>query len=358
MKKLIKPQVLQAGDTIATISLSKGLAGILPQRYQQGKRQLEETFGIKVIETPHALEKIDDLYHHPEWRLNDLMWAFENPGVKAIISNIGGDDTNRLINLMNEKHFNIIRQNPKIFMGFSDTTINHFMCYKAGLSSFYGGSTLFTFAENGGIPAYTINNMKKTLFSREPIGILSESPEFIIDTVDWNIQNAPIRPRRKGTPWRYIQGEKIVQGRLIGGCFDSFMECLNGTSLWLEATEFKNTILFLEICEDMPSPYVVKLWLRLLGVQGILNQINGILFARPGNDIWKNPSDADNWVQRYPEYDLPFLEVCKEFNRTDLPIVTNMDFGHTMPQFILPYGVLCEINPHLKTVTLLESGVK
>ncbi len=358
MKPLIRPRVLKAGDTIATISLSWGGAGALPHRYEQGKRQLQEAFGLNVIETPHALEKPDALRDHPERRLDDMMWAFQNPDVKAIICNIGGDDTNRLIRLMTPAHDEIIRGNPKIFMGFSDTSVNHFMCYRAGLASFYGGCVLFTFAENGGIPAYTIDNMKRTLFGTEPVGALPESPEFIVDTIDWNIQPPVVRRRRPGTPWRYINGRKTARGRLIGGCFDSLIDSLNGTELWLPAAEYEDTILFLETCEEMPPPAQVKRWLRLLGVQGILDRVNGILFARPGNDIWKNPADADAWIARYPEYDAALLDACREFGRTDLPIVTNMDFGHTMPQLILPYGALCEINPDRKIVSILDSAVQ
>ncbi len=357
MKQLIKPKKLNRGDTVATISLSWGSASVFPERYQQGKHQIEETFGLKVVETPHALDSAVDIYKHTENRLADLMGAFQNPDIKGIICNIGGDDTNRLLPLMNENHFQIIHDNPKVFIGFSDTTVNHFMCYRAGLSSFYGGCTLFTFAENGGIPAYTVDATKKVLFSAAPIGVLPESSEFIIDTANWSDTTFPVRPRRKGTPWRYIQGNEPVQGRLIGGCFDSLIQSINGTSLFPLLTDFGNTILFLEICEDMPTVACVKMWLRLLGVEGILHKIKGILFARPGNDLWNNIAEADAWVAKYPEYDKALLEVCAEFGRTDMPIVTNMDFGHTMPQLVLPYGAICEINPTQKTVNILESSV-
>ncbi|MDD3669107.1 MAG: LD-carboxypeptidase [Alphaproteobacteria bacterium] len=358
MKRLIKPAALKPGDTIAAISLSWGGPGAIPHRYEQGKRQFMETFGVRVVETPHARAKPDELSNHPEKRLDDLIGAFKDPDIKGIVCTIGGNDTNRLIRLMTDEHYGIIRDNPKVFMGFSDTSVNHFMCYRAGLSSFYGGCFLFTFAENGGIPAYTAENIKKTLFDPRPIGVLPESPEFIVDTIDWNIKESPVRPRRAGTPWRYINGRKPARGRLIGGCFDSFINSLNGTALWLPAAEYEDTILFLEICEEMPPPASVKCWLRLLGVQGILDRVNGILFARPGNDVWQNPADADAWVARYPEYDQALLDACREFGRTDMPIVTNMDFGHTMPQLTLPYGALCAIDPPARSVSILDSGVE
>lgn len=358
MTPLIKPNALKTGDTIAAITLSFGAAGLFPNRYQQGVRQLQNTFGINVIPTPNALKSPDEIYNHPDWRLNDLMWAFQNPEIKGIICNIGGTDTIRLLSLMNDSHFEIIKNNPKIFLGLSDSTNNHLMCFKAGLSSFYSASVLFGYAENGGIPDIMVQNTKKTLFSTEPIGILPESDFFIIDHVDWGAEKQPPRPRIPTTPWRYIQGNKPVQGRLIGGCTDVLMTMTVGTPLWPNLGDFDNAILFLENSEEMPPPAHLLYWLRNLGAQGILERINGLLFARPGNDLFENEQHRSKWLAGFTEFDDVILKVLKEYNRTDLAVVTNMDFGHTVPQLILPYGANCEINPIQKTVSILESGVK
>ena len=357
MKQLIKPKALQPGDTIASISLSAGLAGMFPKRYQQGVKQIEEVFGIKVIPTPHALCSDDEIYNHPDWRLEDLMWAFENSEVKGILTNIGGDDTLRLLPLMTEKHFEILHDNPKIFLGFSDTTVNHMMCVKAGLTSFYSPPLMIGYAENAGIPEIMIENTKKTLFSTQSVGVLPESKEFIVEYVEWDIENAPKRKRIPATPWRYVQGDKAVSGPLIGGCTDVLMNTIIGTSLWPDLDDFNGAVLFLENSEERPSADWLLYWIRNLGAQGILERISGILFARPGSGCFKSQEDQDNWLQQYPEFDKAILKGLKEFGRTDLPVVTNMDFGHTIPQLILPYGVKAEINPNKKTVSLLENGV-
>ena len=107
MKALIKPKALQPGDTVATISLSWGGASIFPERYKTAKAQFEKTFDVQIIETPNALKSNEILYNNPQTRLDDLMWAFENKDIKAILTNIGGDDTIRLLPLMNE---NILKQ--------------------------------------------------------------------------------------------------------------------------------------------------------------------------------------------------------------------------------------------------------
>ena len=357
MKNLIKPKALQVGDTIACISLSSGAAGLFPNRYQQGVRQIEDAFGLHVIATPHALCSPQEIYAHPDWRLDDMMWAFENKDVKAILTTLGGDDTIRLLPLMTDKHFETIRNNPKIFLGLSDTSVNHLMCFKAGLGSFYSPALLFGYAENQGIPEIMIENTKKTLFSTEPVGILPESTEFIIERVDFSLQNPPKRKRIPSTPWRYIQGDKPACGPLIGGCTDILMSMVVGTSLWPDLDEFNDAILFLEDSEEQPPADWVLYWMRNLGAQGILERLSGLLFARPGNEGFETQEAQQKWLDTYPEFDKALLKALKEFGRTDLPVVTNMDYGHTLPQLILPYGVKAEINPDKKTVSLLESGV-
>lgn len=357
MKTLIKPKALKPGDTIASISLSSGTAGAFPNRYKQGVRQIEEAFGVHVIPTPHALCSPEEIYNHPDWRLEDFMWAFENKEIKGILSNIGGDDTLRMLPLMTDKHFETIYNNPKVFMGLSDTTVNHMMCFKAGLATFYSPALLFGYAENGGIPEIMIENTKKTLFSTEPVGVLPESKEFIVENVNWGLENPPKRERIPTTPWRYIQGDNVVCGPLIGGCADVMMNTIVGTSLWPQLDDFNNAILFLEDSEEQPPADWVLYWMRNLGAQGILERLSGLLFARPGNNRFKNKEEEQEWLAKYPDFDKAILKGLKEFGRTDLPVVTNMDYGHTLPQLILPYGVMAEINPQKKTVSLLESGV-
>ena len=95
------------------------------------------------------------------------MEAFSDKSIKAIISNIGGEDS---ILTLPFTDLSVIRQNPKIFLGFSDTTITHFAWYKAGLASFYGTSLLIGFAENGGMHQYQIDDIKRPFFSTASIG--------------------------------------------------------------------------------------------------------------------------------------------------------------------------------------------
>ena len=143
---MIKPRRLKKGDKVAIVSLSNGMLGEKEfiHKYKLAKKRLQEDYGLNVVVMPNALKGIDYLYKHPKARAQDLMEAFQNPEIKAIFCAIGGDDTIRLLPYID---FDVIGNNPKIFTGFSDTTTNHFMMYKAGLVSYYGLSVMGSIAE-------------------------------------------------------------------------------------------------------------------------------------------------------------------------------------------------------------------
>lgn len=132
---MIKPRTLRRGDRIAAISLSRGWPSVYPRAYQDGKRQLQEAFGVEVVETRHALADIDWLAAHPEARAADLVEVLKDPTIQGIVSTIGGDDSIRMLPFLD---YSVIRENPKVFLGYSDSTITHFAFLKAGVTSFYG----------------------------------------------------------------------------------------------------------------------------------------------------------------------------------------------------------------------------
>src|SRR5215469_13546079 len=109
---MIKLPVLRPGDHVAAVSLSWGGPHLFPLRYDAGKRQLEQAFGVTVVEGRHAMADVAWLAEHPEARASDLMEAFADPSIRAIISTIGGDDSIRLLPFLDSV---LIRNNPKIF---------------------------------------------------------------------------------------------------------------------------------------------------------------------------------------------------------------------------------------------------
>ena len=342
---LVKPKALQPGDKVAVISLSWGGAGELPARYEQGKKQLQATFGLEVVETTHALKSAQWLYDNPRARAQDLMAAFADPTIKAIISAIGGDDSCRILRYVD---LEVIRRNPKIFLGFSDSTITHLLCLKAGLTSFYGTSLLVGFAENGGMFPYQIADIQRTLFSATAVGeVLPNRTGWTSELLDWSDSSLQHTTRKlvPSAGWNFLQGHQLVQGRLMGGCLEA-LESLKGTAFWPSPEQWTDAILFFETSEVRPEPDYFRWWLRNYAQQGILHAAKGILLGRPDNNAY---------VQ---EYNMELRKVLAEEGLTELPVIKEMDFGHTSPVFTLPYGVLAEIDCITHTFSLLESGVQ
>src|SRR5262249_839593 len=150
---MIKPEKLKAGDQIAAVTPSWGGPGAVPWVYELGKRQIEEELSLQVIDMPHTCRDPQWLYHNPKARAEDLMQAFADSSIKAILSTVGGEEWVRILPHLD---LDLIKNNPKIFLGFSDMTTIHMACYRAGLSSFYGPSVMVELAEIGGILPYTL----------------------------------------------------------------------------------------------------------------------------------------------------------------------------------------------------------
>ena len=343
---MIKPQKLNPGDKIATVSLSWGGPSVFPHRYQVGVQQLKDKFGLQVVEMPHTLRDADWLSRNPQARADDFMRAFVDSSIKGIFATIGGDDSIRLLPFID---LNIIRNNPKIFLGYSDTTISHLVCYKAGLTSFYGPSIMVEFAENGGMFPYVVQSLRKSLFSSMVIGEVNpEIDGWTAERLDWaDPANQQVkRTLNPSTGWRFLQGHGVHRGHLMGGCLE-VLDWARGTAIF--PADWQDAILFLETSEEAPPPETVKRILRVFAALRILSKLSGILFGRPGGEV---P------VEQFKEYDKAILQVVnQEEGLTDLPIITQMDFGHTSPIFVLPYGVLAEIDVDSKRFSILENAV-
>lgn len=345
MINLVKPNKLCKGDKVATVSLSWGGAGDenILWRYNLGKKRLQEEFGLEVVEMPNTLKGATYLYDHPEKRAEDLMEAFRDKSIKGIFTTIGGEESIRMLPYID---FQVIRNNPKVLIGYSDTTVTHFMCLKAGLSSFYGASILAELAENIEIFDYTKKYINQVIFNNKIIGEIKQCDYWTSEYIPWDEDKKNIPKKlNENSEYELLQGSGKVQGRLIGGCIE-VLEMMKGTSLW-NVEDFEETILFFETSEEMPDPQYIKYWLRNYGSQGIIQKVKGIIWGKPYDNKY------------YEEYkDVIRTVIHEELNLTCLPILYNMNFGHTEPMTCLPYGALAEIDCGKKAFRILESGVK
>jgi len=337
MNQLIKPNRLKQGDTVATISISGGRAGDedLLWRYKLGKERLTNLFGLKVIETPNALKGTDFLYHHPEERANDLMWALENLDVSAIFANMGGDDSYRLLPYID---FRVIHDHPKIFMGYSDITTSTVYFAYAGVMSYYGPNILTPIAQPGNLDPYTEGAIRKTLFSNEIIGQIHPCSRYT--PIDWSDKRADEVIWTKNEGYQVIQGKGIAHGRLIGGCSAPLRQVM-GTYIFPKKEVWKDSIIFLEDYSPYKSLLAGLHELRGLNAAGIFKHASGLLTSKI--------SDDEKAML------LKFLK--DEAGRADLPVLTNVDFGHRTPMIVIPVGALAEIDCDNSTFSILESGV-
>ncbi len=341
-----KPQRLRPKDKVAIVSLSSGMMGeeAFLHKYTLAKQRLEQDYGLEVVTMPNALKGQAYLYQHPEARAADWMQAFTDPEIKAIFNAIGGDDAIRLLPYIDDK---IIAQNPKIFTGFSDTTVNHFMMYQAGIVSYYGLSVMNQLAEYVEINPYTRKAIDTMLMHPQAPYTIPASPfaSYETDRIDWANENQHLStPRYPNEGYVVVQGHGKVTGELLGGCVDVFVS-LMGTPLWPTLDQWKGKLLLMETSEmDMPL-YLFAEILRNLEAQGILDVIAGIVFGKPA---FKNKIEPYHQVLRQ------ILQV--ENAHQDLVVLGNVNIGHAYPTGILALGLPYEIDCEQKTFKLLEES--
>lgn len=342
---MIKPLRLQAGDTVAAISLSSGAAGQFRQVYEAAKRNLRGSLGLNLIETPNALRSDDWLYRNPEARADDLHWALANPEIKGVFSTIGGYESVRVLPFVD---FDLIRENPKILLGYSDTTVMHIAFLRAGVTSLYGPSVMSGFADLNAFP-YTKSWTGRLLSGWH--GSYDAAEGWTEDLSDWNAPDfeAEVAQPKSFQPggWRVVQGERRAEGRLIGGCME-VLEMLKGTRWWPEPELWQGAVIFLETSEDKPPPSQVEYWLRNYATQGILEHAAALLMARPRG--YSDAMKAQLWQA--------IKKVLAEIGREDMPVIADLDIGHTSPMMTLPLGCRVAVDAREKQLELLEPAVR
>lgn len=357
---MIKAKALEKGDKIAIVSLSSGMLGeeFCSHNIKIGVERLRK-YGLEAVFMPNSLKGIDYLKWHPEARASDLKHAFMDDSIAGIICAIGGDDTYRLLPyLLEDKEFvQAVQEHPKLFSGFSDTTINHLMFYKLGLTSYYGPAFICDLGEiaNEMLP-YTEKAFRGYLQKNECSEIIS-SPIWYEERKDFSVKAMGTEriTRKEERGFQLLQGKNIFEGRLLGGCLESIYDILTSSrhgnekevcekyNLFPSLEEWKGKILFIETCEEKPTPDLLRKELLVLKEQGIFNVINGILVGKPQDEMY------------YEEYKDIYFEVI---NNKELPILYNVNFGHSTPRCVIPYGINVQVDADKRKIIFLESIFK
>lgn len=346
-----RPNLLRKGDKVAIISLSSGILGEAFCEHQKilGEQRLK-SFGLIPAYMKNSCNGLSDLSLFPEKRAADLKDAFKDDSIKAIICAIGGNDTYKTLPyLMDDANFiQSVQQSPKIFTGFSDTTINHLMFYKLGLQTFYGPNFLNDLAEldNEMLP-YT-----KEAFSRYFTGFdnieIKSSPiwyeERVAFSKDYLGTSRICHPEQHG--YEVLRGTGVISGTLLGGCLESIVDLLTIPEMQMmnqqyqlvpAESEWVDKILFIETSEDQPSLKEYSSMLTILDNTGILQNVKGIIVGKPQNE------------RHYQAYKNEIYRITEPYKT---PILYNVNFGHAYPRCILPYGDKITINLSQKELIL------
>jgi muramoyltetrapeptide carboxypeptidase len=336
---MLKAPVLQPGDTIGIISPSWGGAGAFPHRVERGISQLE-SLGYKVKTAEHALNQNGYISDTAENRVQDIHDLFADPEVKMILAAIGGDHACHLLPLLD---FDLIRQNPKIVMGYSDMTVlNVAIWQQTRLVTFNGPALITDFAEFPQMFDYTERYFLKAVAQVEAIGIIESSTWWTEEFLDWETKQDLERPRRQleATGWNWLK-PGYGEGPLIGGCLES-LQHLRGTPYW---PDWEGAVLFFETSEERPGPETVDGILMDYENMGVLEKLAGMIVGRPMLYTEKEK-------QRLREI---ILERTEKYH---FPIICDMDFGHTSPQFTLPIGCRASIDSRQASFRIEEAAVR
>ena len=341
---LLKPPRLRAGDRVAALTLSWGGPGAFPQRYEAGKIQLQEAFGLEVVEMPMTLAAPDEVAANPETRAADLHAALLDESTAGLVATIGGDDSIRMLPFID---LDVIRTHPKVFMGYSDSTITHMAFRRAGVSSFYGPSIMSGFGENTGLPDYLVEGVRRTVFESDPPGEWKPNTGgWTVEHLDWSEPEHQRRARTltpsDGWDWH---GTGVARGPLVVGC----IEVLD----WLRGTEWfpplAGSILALETSEEAPPPELVTRFIRSLAAADAFDGVRAVMLGRPGG--------ASITADQRAAYAPALLQGLAEQGLGDLPVVTGLDFGHTDPMWTLAQGVEVVVDAGERTISITESAV-
>lgn len=311
---ILKPQALVPGDTVGMISPASPYSYI----YTDTKEYLTKitndftSLGINLYLGPHMSDTYGYLAGVDENRAADVNAMFANDTIQFIVSNRGGWGCDRILPLLD---WDIIKDNPKILMGYSDlTALLNAIHFKTGLVTFHGAMGIDDW------DSWNVYYVQQILFNSTLKGFVYKNPE------GYNI-----------TTWR--PGK--ARGKLIGGNMSVF-NTLVGTEYLPDNIDWSDVILFLEEVDE--PPYTVDRMLTFLNLT-ILPKVAGVIFGQCTSCEASDPSES-----------LTLNEVFKyHFANLGVPVYSGAFIGHQGQQFVVPVGTRVEMDATKGTITLLEN---
>jgi len=314
------PDKLKPGDEVSVISLARSASDINERVLEQAKTAIE-SLGLKVTFSKNAFSRSQRGCPTDDEKIEDLHEAFMDENVKCVLAAIGGFNSNQLLDKID---WQIIKDNPKIFGGFSDITVlNHAILAKTGLVT-YVMPNFYCF----GLPPeadYLLEYFRRCLFADQPAEFVVQQSEIFYD-LPWNYDEASPRQALENDGPRVVQSGS-AGGVMIGGNLCS-LNLLNGTEYFPKIEG--NIILCIEDDSYDSIPETFERHVQALMQQPFFRQVKAILVGR-----FQGESRATDGM-------ISDIIISKNID-PKIPVVVNLDFGHTDPKFTYPVGGKCKV---------------
>lgn len=318
-KDVLIPEALQEGDTIGIVSPASAIFESEPYEIA---RESFEAMGLKVKFGKNIRNRYGHLAGTDEERAEELNDMFKDESVKAVIALRGGSGAARILDKLD---YGAIKNNPKIFIGYSDITALHLAIFeKTGLVTFHGPVAVSSWN------SFSTDYLKRLLFEKE--AITYENPNSKGDEL---VQTS--------NRIRVINGGS-VKGQLLGGNL-SVLTGIMGSEYFPK--DWTGKILYLEDVGE--KIYAVDRMMSQLYLGGVFNQISGFVFGKC--------SDCDPGGSGYGS--LTLEEVIDHYIKPlNIPAYSGAMIGHISDNITIPNGIEAELNAAAGTIQLLSPAVK
>lgn len=338
---------------IGIVSLSSGVLGedFVAHEVKIGIERLKE-YGIEVEFLPNSKKGIEFIKNSPEARAKDLIKAFKDDSIDMILCAIGGDDTYRLLPYLFENNELEKVAKQKIFLGFSDTTMNHFMLNKVGIKTFYGQAFLPDICELSNEMLPYSKHFFEELINNGKIKEIYSSDIWYNEREDFSEKSIGISmEEHQNRGFELLRGNAKFEGQILGGCLEPIFYIFDNSryedtvylcqkyNLFPSLNEWENKILLLETSEERPKPELFRKMILKLQEYGIFDVISGLIIGKPQNEEY------------YEEYKQILLD---EIKNQDLSIVYNINVGHSTPRCIIPFGVNAKVDIERQIIEFKE----
>jgi muramoyltetrapeptide carboxypeptidase LdcA involved in peptidoglycan recycling len=341
---LAVPPKLKPGDRVAIVSPSYAAPGEYPEQHEQAMSRLRSDFDLEPVEYPTTRQ----LGAPAVDRAADLMAAYADPAVRAVLATIGGDDQITVLPHLDPKPF---LADPKPFVGYSDNTNLLNWLWNQGVAAYHGGSTMVHLARGAGLQPIHVDSLRAAMFTGGDLEI-HPVESFSDEEIGWSNPESLYRsaPAIPSPGWIWHQPDAVVTAPTWGGNLEVLHWNL-AADRWIRPVEdYAGCVLLLETSEEMPSAEEVFRMLRNAGERGLLQQFPAVVVGTAKAAALGNVKSQDERARYRDEQRAAILRALDHYN-PEAMAVFGVDFGHTDPQWILPYGGQLTVDGPARRIT-------